>query len=318
MPISRLVLAAAIASAPLAADPILNIPPLYQNDSPWSGTELDHTGKTIGEIGCSLTAWTMLINYELAKNGFSTISYTPADINKLLNDYRSDPDPKSKTVYDGWGVPVGPDGKPTGPAKDINEGGLRLSIEKDTAKKAGGPGLVMKSVDPDNTKESNTPTPVDKDYKPLKDALAKGEPVIVRVNGGDEANPTPNGHTVLVIGIDDSGNWLINDPYKNSDPDSQSKSLNDPLYKNQIYRFWSGIFAHGGLSDPYQAPSPYPIDPADLYDPLLNPNQYGISSSISNTSRTAATPEPASALLLAIGMTAMALRRRRFGKHPHI
>lgn len=306
MQIAKFTIAATLASASLFADPILKVPPLYQNDSPWSGTELDHTGKTIGELGCSLTAWTMLINYELTKNGFTT-SYTPADINKLLNDYRSDPDPKTKTVYDGWGDPIDKDGKPTGPAKDINEGGMRKAIEQDTAKNAkDGKGLIMKSVDPDNTKESDTPTPVDKDYKPLKDSLAKGEPVLVRVNGGDEANPIKNGHTVLVIGQDSDGNWLINDPYKNSDPGSQSKSLNDPLYKNQIYRFWAGIFQHGGISDPYQAPSPYPIDPADLYDPLLNPNQYGLTSTISNTSRAAATPEPSAAALMSIGIAAIA------------
>jgi hypothetical protein len=58
------------------ADPILKVKPLKQDNPAWASVLLDNsTSETIGEYGCSLTSWTMFINYELEQNGIAK-SYT--------------------------------------------------------------------------------------------------------------------------------------------------------------------------------------------------------------------------------------------------
>lgn len=294
------------------ADPVmLSVAKLHQNDPAWSDVKLDNSQDTIGDFGCTLTVWTMLINFEIAKAGLKehdkVISYTPAQINTLLNNYRFT-DPKTNTTYDGWSVPLDKNGKPTGSNTNQNFGALRKAIEDDTKKRSDSKeGLVMKEYHKNSNKDvdSKKGTKVDKDFKPLKDAITHGDPVAVRVRGQDkDGNPVPNGHSVLVIGIDKDGNWVIADPF--DDPNNEDTTLADPDYHNWIYGYDWGVFQKGGFSDPYSAPSPYDIDPADLYDPEINPDQYGFSSYRVNLGKISPVPEPDSIALLITGLAAIA------------
>jgi len=305
-----------VSVSPLRADPILAVDPLFQNDPKWTSVKLDSSNNTIGDYGCTLTAWTMLINYEIKQVGLKKndqlISYTPDQINKLLNDYRYT-DPKDKSLHDGWGVPLDDDGKPKGSNTDMNIGALRKAIEADTRSNSDShAGLVMKDYSTDPKIDPQTGTHVDQNYKALKDAIGSGHPVVVRVNGQDElGNRVANGHSVLVIGIDGNLNWVIADPF--NDPARKITLLSDPDYGNTIYGYSWGVFQRGGVSDPYQAPSPYYIDPADLFDPSVNPDLFGPAEFIPNKGKIdfAPVPEPASFTLVLLGVGTIAKFRNR-------
>lgn len=315
----KAVLLLAVLGATLAADPILSVTKLHQNDGKWKDEKLDHSALTIGDFGCSLTVWTMALNYEISKLGLKDagvpITYTPAEINKLLNDYRKTVPARAgqpEKVIDGWGIPLDADGKPTSATTDLNIGALRLAVEADT-KKRSGTGLVMTRL-PHSTGDPAEGTKVDKDYKPLKDAIEAGIPVPVRVNGQDGNGATRrNAHSVLVIGITDAGEWLIADPY--DDPAKPIDKLSHPDYGNIIYSYMYGVFRAGGASSPYEAPAPIEISPADLLDLTLNPEQFGAAAFLANSQRNEV-PEPASIGLAAAGLVLVAfirLRARRGG-----
>jgi hypothetical protein len=132
---------------------------------------------------------------------------------------------------------------------------------------------------------------------------------VVRVNGKDtDGNVVPNGHTVLVIGLN-GDDWVINDPYK--DPDRQITTLSDPDYGNRIFGLDWSVFQGGGISDAYLAPSPYDIAPEDLYNPNINPYQYGFSSHMPNLGKISPVPEPTSMAIFGLGALGLAYRARR-------
>jgi hypothetical protein len=278
---------------------------------------MDSSKTKIGTDGCTLTAWTMLINYELKKQGITKagkpFEYTPAEINKILNKF-SYTDPKDGKKYDGWGVERDKnDGKPLGSNITQDSGSLRLAIEKDTREKSDNKqGLVMKVHHSGNTYADNeTPNPIDIDgnYAPFLEALNSGSPILVRVNGQNEAGETvADGHTVLVVGIDDNKEWLINDPFM---AENEITKLSHPDYKNRIFPFMWSTFQVDGTPDPYKVPAPLTLNPSDLYDPVLNPNKYGPSSSLLNFGKFSAVPEPVTIAILIPAMIAVAREARR-------
>lgn len=309
----KAVLLLAVLVAVTSASPILSVTKLHQNDPTWKDEKLDHSTDSIGHFGCTLTAWTMLLNYEIAqlglKDGGVVIAYTPSDINKLLNDYRhAVPAMGGKPAHtiDGWGIPLDTDGKPTGSTTDLNLGALRKAVEADT-KKRSGTGLVMKEF-LDSGNQLADGTKVDKDYKPLKDAISAGNPVVVRVNGTDGGKPVKDAHTVLVIGCDDNGDWVILDPFY--DPNKPITLLRHKDYDSTIYGYSKGVFKGGGQSSPYEAPSPYVIDPADLLDPAINPDQFGPAYFSPNSRRNAVVPEPGAFGLMAAGLMLVVISGR--------
>ena len=137
-----LVLPAVIVVDRAQAGPDYNIPvvPLYQTDYP---DKMDNSNVTIADAGCTLTAWTMLINYAISQAGLHSInpdgsqgpliSYTPEDINKLLDNFRyvqsiygtnasGNLVVTGQTTDNGWGVTIGPNG-PIGSNTNLNLGG---------------------------------------------------------------------------------------------------------------------------------------------------------------------------------------------------
>jgi hypothetical protein len=275
---------------------------LYQNDYP---QKMDTSEDTIAKWGCTLTAWTMLINQALVAQGLHQknpdgtegpiISYTPAELNTLLNNYRyeqavdaqgkpvnkNDPTFDHMQTMNGWSLPIGADGKPVGSSTDINMGALLGAIEKDTKSRSfEGVGLQQK--------KSRTPgyggipkigsggVILDENYKYVLEELKAGRPVVVRTHN--------NGHSVLVKSFEQAegqpqppegkGRYDIADPARK--PDGTSiEWLDDNEYQNRIWGFDTTVFQKGGFHDPYEVPSPYWIDPLDLNDSIANPDQYG-------------------------------------------
>jgi hypothetical protein len=302
------------------ADP-LPVTPLYQNDPRWENEKIDNSSSTIGEFGCTLTCWTMLINYEIGKADIKDkdgkpISYTPSEINTLLNDYRYK-DPNDNKTYNGWSVLIDAAGKPQGSDTDQNIGAIKKAVEADT-KKRSGQGLVLDKLSsnksPDGVKVPAEGTVVDEDFKPLKTAIDNKDPVVVRVNGKDkEGNPVADGHSVLVIGWDDTNGWVIIDPFDVDETD-RIIFLNHPDYQNRIFRYDFGVFKAGGKSTPYSVPSPYYIDELDLYDPIINPDQYGPYSEMKNLGKINGIPEPSTLVMAATGLLLLLHRSRRVSK----
>ena len=136
-------------AAVAAADPILDVTKLFQNDYP---DLIDSSSKSIADFGCTLTAYAMIFNYEMGKLGLhkknpdgtsdGLLSYTPSDLNRFLNEYRYEQptyqkDPNTgkqvKTgsiTMNGWALTIGPDGKPQGSTTDINVGALLRAVEQ--------------------------------------------------------------------------------------------------------------------------------------------------------------------------------------------
>jgi Papain-like cysteine protease AvrRpt2 len=267
----------------LHADPILTVPLFHQNDNAWKDTTLDNSKDTIGEFGCTLTSWTMLLNYEMSQAGIkdkdgNPISYTPAQMNTLLNNYRTT---VNGVTYDGWNVPI-TDGKPDGSstAQDIDK--MLAAVKQDTQNRtADGKGLTLDKGKAEELK-SGVETPAD--YKPFNDALNAGHPLVIRVLAFGEG-----GHTVVLTGKDKDGNWIINDPFDNG-PATPTK-LNAPDYRNKIYSYDWGVFKPGGPGD--LPPDPFPLNPY-----------------LENTKLAASTPEPGTWKLAAIGVLLIYASRR--------
>ena len=211
-------------------------------------------------------------------------------MNTRLDNFRYDQKNKdgTTTTYDGWTAPI-KDGKPDGSNTDLNIGALALAVKQDT-------GLTLKDFSGKNSKD-----PINianQSYIPFSNALYSGNPIVVRVLANGDG-----GHSVLVTGVDDTGYYIIADPLYDV------KTLHDSKYSDTIFGYAWGVFKKGGVSDPYQVPSPYYIDPNDLYNPEINPDQYGLQMLMPDT---ASTPEPTSLLLLGSGVLGLAglLRKR--------
>jgi hypothetical protein len=271
----------------------------YQNDPKWKDDKLDKCkDKTIGDYGCSLTCWTMLINTALEELGIHlkgsddnigpTMSYTPEELNDLLNNYHykvpvdkqgnhvSEKDPAfdHMETRDGWGLLIDDETqKPVGEANGINVGILTEAVKKDTASRSSNSfGLslndMVRSGDKGLGEIGSGGVVLNDKYQWVLDELRKGVPVMVRVND--------NKHSVLVTSyhrVKDQRGWYdIADPVINS---AGRTITNLQSYGNRIYSWGMYVFEEGGQPVPYTVPSPYYIDPEHLYDPLANPDQYG-------------------------------------------
>jgi len=267
------------------ADVDIPVTKLYQNDY---AQKMDNSTQTIADYGCGLTSDTMLYNQALGAQGLhvknpdgsqgAIISYTPAELNTLLNNYRyveTGGVDKGKTK-NGWGVTIGADGNPIGSSTDINEGALRKAVESDTKSRSfEGQGLVVKAW-PTSERDKDIPAggvTLDENYMKVLDELKAGRPVVVRTYD--------DRHWVLVKSFtqvagqpEGRGRYDIADPWKKEDG-SSIEWLDDPDYQNKIWERSTGVFQKGGSHDPYQVPSDYWIDPEYLYDPEMNPDQYG-------------------------------------------
>ena len=280
-----------------------NIPvtPLYQGDYT---DKMDNSDLRIADFGCSLTALTMSINYAINTNGLHSknpdgtignlITYTPADINRLLNEYRYKQNIYKKDangeyvvkdgkyvverieIKNGWSVTIGEDGKPIGSNTSINVGALLKAIENDTRMRSfEGKGLKQESY-----RSSNDIGPdgvvLDPNYLKILEELEQGRPVPVRV--------AEDKHSVLITSYHGeqgkqrgSGKYNIKDPASNS-----IVWLDHENYKNKIYSWNAGVFKAGGLHNPFEVPSDYYIDPILLTDPEINPEYYGLQIFVEN------------------------------------
>ncbi|MBC2717237.1 MAG: hypothetical protein HF978_18175 [Desulfobacteraceae bacterium] len=288
-----------------AADIDITVTKLYQNDYP---QKLDNSNETIAESGCTLTAHTMGINHALEAQGLHKknpdgsqgpiLSYTPDELNTLLNNYRYQQkiykkDAQGNYVKDesghyvvervktknGWSVTIGDDGKPIGSDTTLNMGALLKAVKADTknrsfegvelqGKKYHAPGWCGI---PDNIGSGGVI--LDENYKYILDELEAGRPVVVRT--------FDDKHSVLVKSFkqaegqpEGKGRYDIADPWKKADGTSR-EWLDDKDYKNKIWNWGLIVFQKGGLHDPYEVPSDYWIDTEYLYDPNMNPDQYG-------------------------------------------
>lgn len=310
------------------ACPCYDIPvtPLYQNDYT---DRIDNSNQTIASQGCTLTAWTMALDYSMTTVGLhnrnpdgtqgTVISYTPADINRLLNDYRYEEKTYKKDatgnyvrvngklviekveIKNGWGLTIGPGGNPMGSTMEINMGALFKAVEKDTkARSFEGKGLKQDSYRAPGF--SRIPEDIGADgvvigenYLRILEELEQGRPVVVRV-----ANDT---HSVLVTSFQNEpgkprgvGRYDIRDPSKKADG-SSIRWLDDPAYTNRIFNWDTGVFKAGGLHDPFSVPSDYYIDPLLLTDTEANPDYFGQQVFLANH-----VPEPNTVMLFGIGL----------------
>jgi hypothetical protein len=333
----------AVGALALPADVNLDVDPLYQGDYP---DKLDNSDKTIASDGCTLTAYAMEINFYLKKAGIMKMAadgskmllqYTPADLNKLLNDYRyvqkeykkgadgkpeKGPDGKyivvGTTTRNGWGVEIGDDGKPKGSSTEINVGALRKAIEADTkAKDCEGKGIKMeKMVTPGFSGATPLPeacTTLNENFLAVLALLESGNPVPVRV-----ANDT---HTVLVTSFHQTagkprgvGRYDIKDPFRAGDG-SSIMWLDDNAYKNMIYDYGSSIYKPGSLAQTQNFAIPsetfFPLDA--IFDPEENPEALGPQVFWDNTARVVAAadvPEPVAVGLLAMLGVGLGAARR--------
>lgn len=278
-----------------ATDIDIPVTKLYQNDYP---QKMDNSEDTIAKNGCSITAFTMLINQAVEVQGLHEknpdgtegpiISYTPAELNTLLNNHRYQQKTYKKDVQgdyvrplvvekeetkNGWSVTIGEDGKPIGSDTDLNIGALLKVVKSDTKSRSfENEGLTMKEY----RKDDPNGVTLDENYKKVLDELNAGRPVVVRTRD--------NKHTVLVKSFQQAqgqpegrGRYNIADPWKK--PDGTSiEWLDDEEYKNKIWSSRTGVFQKGGLHDPYEVPSDYWIDPEYLDDLEMNPDQYGLQT----------------------------------------
>jgi hypothetical protein len=262
------------------AEPILNgVVALYQNDNRWANTNIDSSQSTIGNFGCTLTAYTMFINYAIAqanlvdKNG-QPISYTPAQVNTLLNNYRWD---DKGTTKNGWDLKVG---DPAASTTELTMNLLSDAVKANIASNSqNGQGLILAPTDSDfhtwgwRTPQSPAPSLAITDmYQPFLDALNAKDPIVVRVNNDQ--------HTVLVTGRDNQGNWIIADP-------ANKDNTTLKVYNNTICGYDWMVTKAGAAEDTSYVP-----------DDVIRAND------------AVAVPEPATLLLFGLGGLAM-LRRRR-------
>jgi hypothetical protein len=301
-----------VGPATAAADPILEVTKLFQNDYP---ELIDSSKRSIAEFGCTLTAYAMVFNYEMGKLGLhkknpdgtsdGPLSYTPSDLNRLLNEYRyeqptykKDPDTgktsKSGSVTtNGWAQPIGPDGKPDGSTTIINIGALLKAVEQASrADSFEHTGLKQdthtNTVIPPNGKQ------VDGTTAEILDQLKAGHPVLARVD-----NDT---HTVLITGWDDAKGYLIADPFQKPD---NSSELELSAYQNLVFALENTIFKGGGPHTPFEVPSDYFIPLDALEDRDINPDLFGPQAFRENH-----VPEPASGVLVLAGLLVFAGSRK--------
>jgi hypothetical protein len=300
----------------------LPVKPLYQNDYT---DRLDNSATTIDKDGCTLTAWTMAFNHAISGAGLHgkagdkagpLITYTPADINRLMNDYRYEqktykkgPDGKpiregGKLVVEkvetknGWGLTIGPDGKPIGAATDINLGSLFKAVEKDTkARSFEGKGLTQERFFSDGWGDAaeigKGGLVVDTTFLKLLEQLENGVPVVVRVFNDN--------HSVLVSSYHakdgaarGAGRYDIKDPWK----PAGIEWLDHEDYKNTIYSWGAGVFKAGGVHVPFEVPSDFFIDPVLLTDPEANPDAFGLQFFVEVPAHHAHVPAPATLMCL--------------------
>ena len=279
---------------------------LHQNDPKWAKVLLDNCQTTtIGSDGCSLTAWTMLINkaltdnfiFEKGPNGelLPPIEYTPEQLNDLLNNYRheqavdkdgnpvvdqNDPNFDHMETWDGWNVPIDPITKKAVKGKsksDLNIGNLLAAVEADTKKRSfNNEGLKCTNFwwpGRDGIGEiPDAGVTLDR-YGFILEQLRAGRPVIVRTHD--------NKHTVIITsfhtGVQGQPDWYdIQDTWIDLETGEETWRLDDPAYGNKIWSWDGPVFKAGGMAVPYTVPSPYYIDPEHLYDPVANPGQYGL------------------------------------------
>ncbi|MFA5260946.1 MAG: PEP-CTERM sorting domain-containing protein [Candidatus Omnitrophota bacterium] len=319
----------------------LNVAPIHQNDYP---DKLDNSNQSIASHGCTLTAHTMLINYALQQEGFHVknedgtqgepFRYTPSDINRLLNDYRYEQkyykqDEEGNYIKEngkyvvekvetknGWGVTIGENDQPQESSTEINVGSLRKAVAHDTRTRSfKGQGLNMTAYYAPGFADSpaigRNGVTLDNNFTFILDQLEAGRPVIVRVRN--------NTHSVVVSSYHaeegqprGNGRYDIKDPWRNQDG-TAILWLDDDKYKNLIFDYGVGVYKAGGLVDPYTVPSDFYIEPHYLYDPLINPDQYGLQVFDENHS----IPEPATMLLLGGGIfilsgTRLINRKRKY------
>lgn len=339
--VASLVLLSSVAFGVISAlaQPVLPVDHLFQNDYP---EKIDNSNVTIAEQGCTLTAHTMVINYALKQEGLHKknedgsqgvlIQYTPAEVNTLLNNYRYEQktykkDANGEYVKDehgkyivekvetknGWGVTIGADGKPQGSCTNLNTGALRKAVLADTAGTSfEGEGLNATRLYAPGWKDSptvnkTTGVALDEDFDFILSQLEAGRPAVVRVKAlGD------GGHTVVVSSYHadegaprGSGRYDIQDPWRLEDG-SSIEWLDHADYDNTIYSYGARVYQTGGIHDPYAVPSDFYIDPEYLYDPLVNPDQYGPQLIFYDR----LVPEPMSVLLFGSALLGLLLFRK--------
>jgi len=290
-----------------AQDYDVSVSKLYQNDYQ---ERIDNSNETIANSGCTLTAWAMLINQALKaqalheKNPDGTkgplILYTPAELNDLLNAYRYEQkiykkdedgtyvkDENNRYIVErvenknGWAVTIGDDGKPVGSSTDINMGALLKAVENNTKSRSfEEKALRLERYKATGFNEEDIPSEgvtLDDTYKKVLEELKDGRPVVVRTR-----NTRDREHTVLVKSFrqtedqpEGKGRYDIADPWRKRNGTS-IEWLDDEEYMNKIWGWNTGVFQKGGGYDLYEVPSDYWIDPDYLYDPDMNPEQYGL------------------------------------------
>lgn len=242
---------------PLLGQPKLTVGQLYQTDYT---NNYDKTTNTIKDVGCSLTAFAMLVNYEMqqqglhAANGVDPLTFSPADLNQILNDYKTD---KNGHAAQGWLD----DGKG---GVLINGGGLIDAVYQESKKRSKeGVGLQLDTANLASHDLGPNGQTVDEKTAAIFDSLQAGHPVIARVDG--------NSHTVLITGWDGaSKQYIVNDTLRAADGGQAGLSG----YGNKVYGYDIYKFKKGGLPIAYTAPSPYYFPPSLIYDPNANPGQY--------------------------------------------
>jgi len=295
----------AAAGAASAQNHTVNVPSLHQNDY---NQRMDNSADTIAANGCTLTAWTMVINQALQAENIhernpdgtegAVIQYTPAEVNTLLNDRRYEqPLPGGGTqTMNGWLVPIDAAGNPTGESTVINLGSLGRAVEADTAARAFGPGGGL-----DTRRAFQAPDVpagglvLDAGYTWIQEELAAGRPVVVRVED--------DRHTVVITGWV-GGRYRINDPWRAADGSSIGW-LDHADYGNRVWYGDSWEFQRGGSRYDYAVPCEYWFDKDDLYDPIVNPDKYATQEVRAN----GRVPEPASLALVALAF--LGRRKRR-------
>ena len=279
-----------LCKAVVPVDPIeLEIAPLFQDGY----MELiDNSTLSIDRWGCTLTAWTMYVNWALKKldlhfkdlygNMGGLMQFTPAQLNELLKSHRMQ-GALGKT-YDGWGNEIGADGTPVSPGNaDMNFCGLWDTVRKYTSEqsfeKKALTSSTFRSSTPGVTEGATIPeggVVLDDTYKYVLKELQAGRPVVVRVRNDTHSVLVKSFHQKAgeLVGV---GRYDIADPAKDAvdDKGKPFEWLDQEPDGNRIWGWDAMVTQAGGVHRAYMVPGLRWVDPEDLCDPVANPEQYG-------------------------------------------
>lgn len=166
---------------------------LHQDGETWSGDTLDHHPQelTIGERGCALSAFTMLLNIFRSRYGLSYPESTPGTLNTFL----------SSPTINGFNKNADLDFRRSATARS----GFAVRLESRLFVNAAG----------DNYRASATEV-----LQAVGESLRNGNPALIHIESG-----SPEGHFLTAIGRC-GDRYLVADPY--SDFHIESVSVDDP------------------------------------------------------------------------------------------